>query len=61
MKFFYYFGIYEFCVVVHETLKNMDNILDRAKFYSKKINEIASKTKEENVPIKSKKLERIGF
>lgn len=61
MKFFYYLGIYEFCVVVHETLKNMDYILDRAKFYSKKINEIVSKTKEENVPIKSKKLERIGF
>ncbi len=61
MKFFYYLGIYEFCVFIHESIKNMDNILDRAKFYSKKINKIASEAKEESVSVKSKKLERIGF
>ena len=39
-KFFYYFGVYAFCVEVHETFRQMPKILDNAKITARNIRQI---------------------
>ena len=66
MKFFYYIGIYAFCVTVHKTINSIPDCLNAARKAARQIKQIkdvcTDKDDEKSEGFKPKKVvNRIGF
>lgn len=64
MKFFYYYGIYMFCVGLNRSLRSIPKILDDAKLTARKIRQIkdVANGKEEEMGFRPRKVvNKIGF